>query len=105
MRYSKLVRDQIPEILVRTGRQSRTRQLAPDEYRAALREKLLEEAAECAAAETPEQIAEECADVLEVVAALAAASGLSWDDVAAVRERKSRERGAFRECLMLSEAD
>jgi predicted house-cleaning noncanonical NTP pyrophosphatase (MazG superfamily) len=105
MHYNKLVRDHIPAILARLGRQSRTRQLDPDEFRVALREKLLEEAAECAAAESPKDIAEECADVLEVIAALAAASSIAWDDIMAVREQKARERGAFRERLLLIEAD
>jgi predicted house-cleaning noncanonical NTP pyrophosphatase (MazG superfamily) len=105
MHYNKLVRDHIPAILAQLGRQSRTRQLDPDEFRAVLREKLLEEAAECAAAESTKDIAEECADVLEVIAALAAASGISWDEVTAVRVQKARERGAFRDRLLLIEAD
>ena len=105
MRDNKLVRDRIPAIPTQQGRQARTRQLTPDEFGAALREKLLEEDAECAAAETPGEIAEECADVLEVIAALAAASGISWDEVSTVRERKARERSAFRDRLLLIALD
>ena len=105
MHYNKLIRDRVPELLARQGRTTRTRQLAPDEFLAALREKLLEEAAECAAAATPENIAEECADLLEVIAALAAASGIPWDHVATVREQKARERGTFLDRLLLTEAD
>ena len=37
--------------------------------------------------------------------ALAAASGVSWDEVTTGRERKARERGAFRDRLLLIEAD
>jgi phosphoribosyl-ATP pyrophosphohydrolase len=105
MHYNKLVRDRTAARLAQRGRQSRTRQLAPDEFPAALRAKLLEEAAECAAAQSPQDIAEECADVLEVIAALAAVSGISWDEVTAVREQKARRRGTFRERILLIEAD
>jgi predicted house-cleaning noncanonical NTP pyrophosphatase (MazG superfamily) len=105
MRYNKLIRDRVPDLIARTGGTTRTRQLAPAEFIIALREKLLEEAAECAAARTPDTIAEECADLLEVITALAEATGISWSQIAAVREQKARERGAFRDHLLLLETD
>ena len=105
MRYNKLIRDHVPALVARDGRTPHTRQLAPDEFRAALRAKLLEEAAECAAATSPDDIAEECADLLEVLAALAEAEGIDWAAITAVRERKSQVGGCFRERLLLLSID
>ena len=105
MDYNKLVRDRIPAAIAATGRQPQVRQLAPEEFRAALRAKLLEEAAECAMATTREQIAEECADLLEVIAAVAELEGIDWGEIVALRERKAEERGAFRNMVLLISAD
>lgn len=105
MRHNKLVRDRIPAAIAATGRQPQVRQLAPEEFCAALRAKLLEEAAECGEALTREQIAEECADLLEVIAAVAELEGIAWDEIVALRERKAGERGAFHDRTLLIGAD
>jgi predicted house-cleaning noncanonical NTP pyrophosphatase (MazG superfamily) len=43
----------------------------------------------------------ELADVLEVLRALAAAHGMSWEDVVAEAVRKRGERGGFDERIFL----
>ena len=73
----KLVRDRIPEIIRDAGRTPVTRTLDPTAYEQALRDKLLEEADEDAAASGPEPL-EELADVLEVVRALVVSSDTTW---------------------------
>lgn len=65
-----------------------------DDYRAALLEKLFEEAAELREAADSE-VAEEIADVLEVLRAIAKAHGHEWADIEKVGEAKRAERGAF----------
>ncbi|GGK90930.1 nucleoside triphosphate pyrophosphohydrolase [Deinococcus radiotolerans] len=82
----KLVRDRIPELF---GGQIRT--LTEGEYRAALRAKLEEEVAEYLNAGE----AEELADVLEVLRALAALHGLSPEELEALRRAKADARGGF----------
>lgn len=95
--YRKVVRDRIPELIRSSGGVPRTRRLTPEEFAAALGRKLVEEAREFAAAPSPEELA----DVLEVVHALMAATGLSVEEVQRVRQAKAEERGAFDERLLL----
>jgi predicted house-cleaning noncanonical NTP pyrophosphatase (MazG superfamily) len=91
--YHKLVRDGIPRIIETSGGQPISRVLDQAGYLAALRAKLMEEAEEAQAA-PDEQLRSELADVLEVLQALAAAHGMSWEDVVAEAARKRGERGA-----------
>ena len=92
--YHKLVRDEVPRIIEADGGQPATRVLDQTEYLAALRAKLMEEAGEAQAAPDA-QLRSELADVLEVLRALAAARGMSWEDVVAEAARKRDERGGF----------
>lgn len=69
-------------------------------FDAALRAKVVEEAAEVAAAAGSELIGE-IADQLEVLEALAAAHGISERAIAAERARKRAQRGGFDQRLRL----
>jgi predicted house-cleaning noncanonical NTP pyrophosphatase (MazG superfamily) len=91
---SKLVRDQVPDIIRAHGRQPIIRIADAAEYRQRLIEKLGEEADEVRDADDQHR-PEELADVLEVVLALAADSGMSDDDLENLREAKAAERGGF----------
>jgi predicted house-cleaning noncanonical NTP pyrophosphatase (MazG superfamily) len=95
--YRKLVRDRIPELIRRNGGEPRIRRLSDEEFDTALARKLVEEAQEFAATPT----AEELADVLEVVHALAPRVGNSVDEIETIRRAKAAERGAFDERLLL----
>jgi predicted house-cleaning noncanonical NTP pyrophosphatase (MazG superfamily) len=102
--YHKLVRDGIPGIIEAGGGQPVTRVLDQAGYVAALRAKLMEEAEEARAA--PDwQLRSELADVLEVLRALAAAYGMSWEDVEAEGARKRDERGGFDQRIFLEYVD
>jgi predicted house-cleaning noncanonical NTP pyrophosphatase (MazG superfamily) len=98
--YHKLVRDQVPAIIVADGHQAVTRVLDQAGYEAALRAKLLEEAHEAQAAPDG-QLASELADVLEVLKALAAAHGMGWEEVVSEARRKRGERGGFDQRIFL----
>lgn len=89
----KLVRDKIPEIIRQQGREPKVRTLAAGEYRTELVKKLHEEVAEF----TEDNNAEELADILEVVHALAQDIGLSLAELETVRANKVQERGDFSE--------
>jgi predicted house-cleaning noncanonical NTP pyrophosphatase (MazG superfamily) len=102
--YHKLVRDGIPRIIEADGGQPVTRVLDRAGYLAALRAKLMEEAEEAQAA-PDRQLRSELADVLEVLRALAAAHGMSWEDVEAEATRKRDERGGFDERIFLEYVD
>lgn len=98
--YSKLARDRIPEIIQADGHRAVTRVLDQESYRAALLEKLTEEADEARLAPAG-QLAAELADVLEVLQALAEAHDLTWNDILAIAARKRTERGAFQGRIFL----
>lgn len=98
--YNKLVRDKIPEIIKAKGEEPITRELALDEYKLALENKLKEECQEVLSASGEERI-EEIADALEVLKALAKIEGATLEDVIAVADKKNTKRGAFGKRIFL----
>ena len=98
-RYDKLVRDRIPQIIESSGREAVTETVDRETARNYLAQKLREEAEEYFQSRDPEELA----DVLEVVYALAAETGVSRETLEAIRVRKANERGAFRERIVLKE--
>jgi predicted house-cleaning noncanonical NTP pyrophosphatase (MazG superfamily) len=99
VKYNKLVRDRIPDIIARCGDKPVTRLLNAGAYRRELRKKLQEEVAEFA--ESGE--VEELADILEVVYALAATARVNQSQLEEKRKRKWRERGGFDRRIFLIE--
>ncbi|MFC3077953.1 MazG nucleotide pyrophosphohydrolase domain-containing protein [Phenylobacterium terrae] len=93
-RVEKLIRDGLPEIMRGQGLRVFARALDEAEYLSELKKKLLEEAAEAVGADA-DSLIEELADVLEVVIALAQASGTGLAEVEARRLAKRAERGGF----------
>lgn len=98
----KLVRDGIPEIIRASGGHPKIRVLSFDEYRLALKEKLVEESEEALSA-TEVDLLEELADILEVVATLAGVYGYEMADVIAASEAKAESRGRFVSRIYLDE--
>jgi predicted house-cleaning noncanonical NTP pyrophosphatase (MazG superfamily) len=98
--YAKLVRDRIPEIIRREGSQCEVVPLAEDDYRQALRDKLVEEAREAAEAD-PAHLLIELADLSEVMDALMASYSIAPEAVRAAQERRRVERGGFAQRLRL----
>ncbi|MBE6711193.1 MAG: phosphoribosyl-ATP pyrophosphohydrolase [Ruminococcaceae bacterium] len=99
MKYNKLIRDRIPEIIAKNGQTARVRVLTDEEYLAKLDEKLGEELAEYLA----DGNIEELADLLEVLYAAALARGTTAEQLDEIRRKKAEERGAFAEKLLLEE--
>lgn len=95
--YHKLVRDKIPEIIENSGKSCVTQVLSREEYLTHLRRKLDEEVREYH--ESGEH--EELADILEVVYALAAATGCPEDSLNAIRREKAQKRGSFTQKILL----
>lgn len=94
-RVQKLIRDRLPQIMRSQGLAVFDRRLDDDEFVAALKDKLQEEAQEVREATSPAELADELADVMEVILALIQASGLSLDEIEASRLAKRSERGGF----------
>lgn len=100
MRYDKLVRDKIPEIIRAKGGTPVTHVADAEEFRAKLDEKLLEEAGEW----VKDASIEEMADVFEVITAILELHGWTIEDVLVAQTKKRVERGAFKERIILEEA-
>ena len=97
IKYDKLVRDRIPEIITAAGKTCVTETLSDEAYLLKLDAKLDEELAEYHA----DQNIEELADLLEVIRACAAARGSSADDLERIRAEKAEKRGGFEKKLLL----
>ncbi|MBE6977099.1 MAG: phosphoribosyl-ATP pyrophosphohydrolase [Ruminococcaceae bacterium] len=95
--YDKLVRDKIPEIIADAGGKADFRVLTHEEYAVYLEAKLDEEVNEFHRDKT----AEELADVLEVVYALAAEQGVSSEELMGIYQKKHQARGGFEKRLLL----
>ncbi len=96
-RVQKLIRDRLPAIMRAQGLQVFDRRLNDAEFIAALKDKLVEEAQEVGAATSQDDLIDELADVMEVIAALADASGVTAGEIEARRQAKRAERGGFDE--------
>lgn len=97
MSYQKLVRDQIPQIIRQNGKNPIVRILEDEEYTACLHQKLDEEVKEF----HQDKNAEELADILEVVYALAADLGVSRGKLMEIFEKKHTQRGGFAQRVFL----
>jgi predicted house-cleaning noncanonical NTP pyrophosphatase (MazG superfamily) len=99
MKFEKLVRDKIPEIIESKGETAITHIAEESEYKKKLREKLDEEIAEF----DKNPSSEELADIEEVLHALAKVHDIGWDRVKEVQKKKAKERGGFTERIILDE--
>ena len=95
--YHKLVRDKIPEIIRNGGEVPKVRILEQEEYLACLEKKLDEEVTEF----HQDKNAEELADILEVVYALAEGIGCSKDELLSLCDQKRAARGGFEKRIFL----
>lgn len=94
-RYHKLVRDNIWDWHIEAGHTPKGEQLTGDALRAAMAEKLHEEADEVAGAKTREELVEEIADVQQLLDDLRESQGISTDELRAVQVRKRDKKGGF----------
>lgn len=97
----KLVRDKIAEyVFNQRGELLNTRKASDEEMLQLLKNKIIEEANEVANAESMAHLAEELADVLEVIKAIAVKQNIT-DLIFEKRESKFLERGGFSDGIIL----
>jgi predicted house-cleaning noncanonical NTP pyrophosphatase (MazG superfamily) len=98
--YNKLVRDRIPEYIKRKGIVSETSIIPNNKRLPLLLAKLTEEADEATTAK-PEKLAEELADILEVIEAIASHANIAWEQISEIKKQKNEERGGFNNGIFL----
>ena len=99
IKYHKLVRDKIPELIEKEGKQSVCSVLSDEEYLEFLDRKLSEELEEY----LEDKSMEELADLLEVMMAVAKARGSSIEEIERIRQQKADKRGGFEKKILLEE--
>jgi|SRR3989338_4901832 len=100
MRYNKLVRDKIPEYIRKKGGVPITHIADEAEYWGKLKEKLFEEIEEF----KKDESVEEFADILEVLEAIADYKRFDRREVERIKEKKTDDRGKFKERIILDES-
>lgn len=95
--YDKLVRDKIPEIIMKSGKTCLVEVLDNDKYVDLLDKKLFEEMLEY----HQDKSVEELADIVEVIYAIAKSRGLSVEEFEKIRNKKADERGGFDKKILL----
>ena len=101
MRYDKLVRDKIPEIIKGDNKEPITHIANDIEYWQKLKEKLIEESEEFAKNEKIEELV----DILEVIESISTFKNINLDDLERIRKDKAEKRGKFEKRIVLDEAD
>ncbi|KUG03202.1 hypothetical protein ASZ90_019301 [hydrocarbon metagenome] len=100
IKYNKLIRDLIPQIIEKSSKKAITRVVNDGaEYTAYLDKKLEEELIEYKISGDIEELA----DMQEVIFALVQAKGISLDEFQALRQKKRDERGGFEDQIVLVE--
>lgn len=98
--YNKLVRDNIPDIIIGNEEKPITRILNDIEYKKELEKKLYEEYNEVIESSGKDRL-EELADMLEVIKALAQLENKNLDDIISIADEKNKKRGAFNNKIFL----
>ncbi len=99
MKYGKLVRDRIPEIINKKGMHPIIHIASEDEYIQKLNAKLKEEVDEF----LKDSNKEELADIMEVINAIMKLQGIEIAELEKVRQKKRDERGGFDRRIILDE--
>lgn len=99
MKYDKLVRDKIPEIIRQKGKTPVIHTANDQEYWQKLKGKLAEEINEFLKSSTEEELA----DILEVLNAIIEFKKMDKEKLELLRKRKVKQRGGFKYKIILEE--
>lgn len=100
MKYNKLVRDKIPDIIKSKGEDVRFRIATEAEYWDKLKEKLTEEVKEFLDSESIDEIA----DILEVIDAINSFKNFDSEELQRIKKDKFDKRGGFTKRIILEES-
>lgn len=92
---NKLWRDKAVEGMEQMGSKINWERLDDAQYDKQLRLKLIEESNEVVGAQSPDEVRDELADVLEVMQTLCTLHNITWDDIVRAQDQKRIDRGGF----------
>ena len=101
IKYNKLVRDRIPEIIQADGKTCVCDVLSDEDYLRLLDQKLNEELAEYQESKSQEELA----DLFEDMRAVVKARGWTMEKLEQVRADKADRRGGFEKKILLKEVE
>ncbi|MHC1734736.1 MAG: hypothetical protein AB9921_03600 [Erysipelotrichaceae bacterium] len=101
IKYNKLIRDRIPEIIETSGKSHEIMELDHDAFLIELKKKLVEESREVVSSETKEEMINELVDVCEIVEKLMDVYGISQKELDDKKEIKRQTNGGFNKQLFL----
>lgn len=101
IKYNKLVRDRIPEIIEAEGKTCVCNVLSDEDYLRLLDQKLNEELTEYQESKSLEELA----DLFEVMRAVVKARGWTMEKLEQVRADKADRRGGFEKKILLKEVE
>lgn len=101
VKYNKLIRDRIPEIIKKAGWKPTVRKLKKAEFLKTLRKKVLEEARELIRAKDKKGVINEIVDIQELIDTLTSEIGLSKPKIKRLQAAKRKKRGGFKKRLFL----
>lgn len=99
IKYNKLVRDKIPDIIQKSGKKAIVEVLNDKNYKKYLDEKLQEELNEYYASDNVEELS----DLVEVVYAILKYKNIDPTEFESIRKKKVLDRGAFDKKILLKE--
>ena len=99
MKYNKLIRDKIPEIIKQEGKIPLTHLADEKEYWEKLKEKLKEETDEFLENSNEEELS----DILEVINVICEVKKIDRDKLELLRKKKLEKKGGFKNKIILKE--
>ncbi len=101
MEYNKLVRDKIPEIIIKNNQKPFTHVASDEEYLSKLKEKLREEVDEF----LEDENIQEMADIIEVIESINNFKNWGEEDIVEIQASKREKRGGFKNKIILESVE
>ncbi|PIR72774.1 MAG: phosphoribosyl-ATP pyrophosphohydrolase [Candidatus Nealsonbacteria bacterium CG10_big_fil_rev_8_21_14_0_10_36_23] len=105
VKYNKLIRDRIPQIIKEADWVPTVRILRKSEFLGAVKKKVLEEAGELIKSKDKKGITNEIVDIQELIDVLVSEIGLTKSQIKKQQKLKNRKRGGFKKRLFLIETE
>lgn len=99
--YNKLIRDNIPEVIKKSGKEYEIKRLSNDELETYVKTKVNEEIEELLTATERDDVVNEFADVYEILEKLMEVKNIKFEEIKKAKDHKNNKRGAFKKNLCL----